>query len=76
MYQSRLLKRQNFETLMGEVLTFKRSLNVVLNNIGKFQYIILSDIPSCEQGLLSTVNTQQMQSSRDADTAGRPPEHQ
>jgi hypothetical protein len=28
---------------MGEVLTFKRSLNIVLNNIGKYQYIIISD---------------------------------
>jgi hypothetical protein len=26
---------------MGEILTFK--LNVVLNNIGKYQYIIISD---------------------------------
>jgi hypothetical protein len=26
--------------------------------------------------MMSTVNTQQMQSSRDADAAGRPPEHQ
>jgi hypothetical protein len=43
---SRLLKRRNVETLMGGVLTFKRfkqSLNVVLNNIEKFQYIIISD---------------------------------
>jgi hypothetical protein len=40
-----LLKRRNVETLMGGVLTFKwfkQILNVVLNNIGKFQYIIIS----------------------------------
>jgi hypothetical protein len=41
-----LLKRRNVETLMGGVLAFKRfkqSLSVVLNNIGKFQYIIILD---------------------------------
>jgi hypothetical protein len=45
-FGARLLKRQNVEMFMGGVLTFKcfkRSLNIVLNNIRKYQYIIISD---------------------------------